>query len=309
MRFDGTDRRTHVRVVGKTGDFGDEPEPADVILMRPDGRWALALVTNQLYLLALPRFGGEAPKIDRPRRRRPAQEAHRHRRRLRWPGPTAARRSPGPSAPASSACRSIRRLRALEDRRRRRRRTTRRRPRRRRRKQKPKPEEIAVVVERPRSRPEGLDRAPRGQDHHHAGRRDHPEGEIVVTDHRIVAVGPDGQGRGARGGEGHRRRRDDDRPGLRRHARPLDRDPPRRPRPPELELLRQPRLRRDHRPRPADRHERHVRLSGPGRDRRAGRPAGVLDRAGRLLRHRLPVGRGSRRRWSPGTRSTTARTP
>jgi Tol biopolymer transport system component len=64
MRFDGTDRRTHIKVTGKAGDFGDEPEPAGVILMRPDGRWALALVTNQVYLLALPRFGGEPPKVD-----------------------------------------------------------------------------------------------------------------------------------------------------------------------------------------------------------------------------------------------------
>ena len=120
-----------------------------------------------------------------------------------------------------------------------------------------------------------------------------------MTDHRIVGGRADGQGHRPRGGEGHRRRRDDDRPRVRGHARPLVRDPPRRARPPELELLRQPRLRRDHRPRPADRHERHVRLSGPGRGGRAGRPAGLLDRPGRLLGHRLPVGRGGRRGGRP----------
>ena len=64
MRFDGTDRRTHVQVVGKKALFGDEPGPAEVILLRPDGSWALALVTNQVYLMALPRFGGEPPKVD-----------------------------------------------------------------------------------------------------------------------------------------------------------------------------------------------------------------------------------------------------
>ena len=64
MRFDGTDRRTHLKVVGKKALFGDEPVPAEVILLRPDARWALALVTNQVYLMALPRFGGEPPKVD-----------------------------------------------------------------------------------------------------------------------------------------------------------------------------------------------------------------------------------------------------
>ncbi len=64
MRFDGTDRRTHLKVVGKKMMFGDNPVPAEVILLRPDGRWALALVTNQVYLMALPRFGGEPPTVD-----------------------------------------------------------------------------------------------------------------------------------------------------------------------------------------------------------------------------------------------------
>ena len=40
------------------------PNSAEEIIIRPDGRWALALVTDQLfYLIALPRFGGEPPKI------------------------------------------------------------------------------------------------------------------------------------------------------------------------------------------------------------------------------------------------------
>ena len=50
MRYDGTDRRTHVSIVGKTAYRPSEPEPADEILLRPDGRWVLARVTNQLYL-------------------------------------------------------------------------------------------------------------------------------------------------------------------------------------------------------------------------------------------------------------------
>ena len=63
MRFDGTDRRTHFSVTGKTAYFPREPEGAEEILLRPDGRWALARVTNQLYLVALPQLGGEATKI------------------------------------------------------------------------------------------------------------------------------------------------------------------------------------------------------------------------------------------------------
>ena len=63
MRFDGTDRRTHLSVTGKNGYSPNMPDSAEDIIVRPDGRWALALVANQLHLLALPRFGGEPPKV------------------------------------------------------------------------------------------------------------------------------------------------------------------------------------------------------------------------------------------------------
>ncbi len=63
MRYDGTDRRTLISVTGKTAYRPTEPEPAEEIIVRPDGRWALARLTNQLYLLALPQLGGEAPKV------------------------------------------------------------------------------------------------------------------------------------------------------------------------------------------------------------------------------------------------------
>ncbi len=83
MRFDGTDRRTHLQVTGKTAYRPSEPEPAEEILLRPDGRWVLARVATQLYLLAMPRFGGEAPKVSVHEPSVPDQEAHRYRRRLR----------------------------------------------------------------------------------------------------------------------------------------------------------------------------------------------------------------------------------
>lgn len=67
MRFDGTDRRTHLKVVGKV--VFPAPEmtdgaPADDVRLSPDGSWALASVTNQVYLVAVPRMGGEAPTVN-----------------------------------------------------------------------------------------------------------------------------------------------------------------------------------------------------------------------------------------------------
>ena len=74
-----------------------------------------------------------------------------------------------------------------------------------------------------------------------------PEGDIVVTDHRIVAVGPKGSVKVPEGAKVIDVAGNDHRARLRRHACPLDRDPPRRARHAELELLRQPRIRRDRR--------------------------------------------------------------
>ncbi len=68
MRFDGTDRRTHLKVViGKQWfplppEMG-EGEPAADVRSSPDGDWALALVSGQLYVLAVPHMGGEAPTV------------------------------------------------------------------------------------------------------------------------------------------------------------------------------------------------------------------------------------------------------
>ena len=68
MRYDGTDRHTIVKVVGKAW-FPGPPEkgegnPADDVRLSPDGNWALAQVSTQLYLLAVPHMGGEAPTVD-----------------------------------------------------------------------------------------------------------------------------------------------------------------------------------------------------------------------------------------------------
>jgi len=67
LRYDGTDRRTLLKVFGKSWfPDPDHPDgnPADDVRVSPDGHWALAQVSNQVYLLAAPRMGGEAPSVD-----------------------------------------------------------------------------------------------------------------------------------------------------------------------------------------------------------------------------------------------------
>src|SRR5580692_3719595 len=64
LRFDGTDRRTHIQVKGTGGYFAEEPIPADDVKISPDGNWVLAQVMNQLYVTAMPVVGGEAPTVN-----------------------------------------------------------------------------------------------------------------------------------------------------------------------------------------------------------------------------------------------------
>ncbi len=63
LRYDGTDRRTHIRVVGPGNYAAEEPVPAGDIRISPDGNWVLAHASNQLYLIALPHIG-EAPRVN-----------------------------------------------------------------------------------------------------------------------------------------------------------------------------------------------------------------------------------------------------
>ncbi len=64
LRYDGTDRRTHLVVKGKGLYFFEEPIPADDLQPSPDGQWVLAHLMNQLYLIAMPVVGGEPPTVD-----------------------------------------------------------------------------------------------------------------------------------------------------------------------------------------------------------------------------------------------------
>ncbi|HTA68188.1 MAG TPA: amidohydrolase family protein [Bryobacteraceae bacterium] len=64
FRFDGTDRRTHLKVVGKNLTQAPQPPAARDVRISPNGKQALALVNDQLYLLDVPVAGGDAPTIN-----------------------------------------------------------------------------------------------------------------------------------------------------------------------------------------------------------------------------------------------------
>ncbi len=64
LRYDGTDRRTHLQVKGQGIFFAEEPVAADDVQPSPDGQWVLAHISNQLYLIAMPVVGGEAPTVN-----------------------------------------------------------------------------------------------------------------------------------------------------------------------------------------------------------------------------------------------------
>ncbi|HXN53418.1 MAG TPA: amidohydrolase family protein [Candidatus Acidoferrum sp.] len=64
LRYDGTDRRTHLQVKGQGIFFAEEPVSADDVQPSPDGQWVLAHISNQLYLIAMPIVGGEAPTVN-----------------------------------------------------------------------------------------------------------------------------------------------------------------------------------------------------------------------------------------------------
>ncbi|HKG92797.1 MAG TPA: amidohydrolase, partial [Gemmatimonadaceae bacterium] len=65
MRFDGTDRKAHLKVVGSPDPRSTTPvpTPADEILISPDGDRALVELNNNVFLVTIPMVGGAAPTI------------------------------------------------------------------------------------------------------------------------------------------------------------------------------------------------------------------------------------------------------
>ncbi|HSR50189.1 MAG TPA: amidohydrolase family protein [Acidobacteriota bacterium] len=64
MRYDGTDRRNHLKVTGRSTPRSRRPPAAQDVRISPDGRWALARVNHQLYVTAVPPPTGSAPSIN-----------------------------------------------------------------------------------------------------------------------------------------------------------------------------------------------------------------------------------------------------
>ncbi len=63
LRWDGTDRRSHLKLKGKDT-WGAEFSPVVQIQMSPDEKRALILYRGQLYLASVPQVGGEAPVVN-----------------------------------------------------------------------------------------------------------------------------------------------------------------------------------------------------------------------------------------------------
>ena len=66
MRFDGTDRKAHLKVTGNLGAFQNppQPSPADEIIVSPEGDRVLAQVDGNVYVLSIPVVGGATPTIN-----------------------------------------------------------------------------------------------------------------------------------------------------------------------------------------------------------------------------------------------------
>lgn len=62
VRFDGTDRRVHFKIVGKTA--APDPAPASEVRLSPDGRHILAAVSTQLFVMPAPPASGDTATIN-----------------------------------------------------------------------------------------------------------------------------------------------------------------------------------------------------------------------------------------------------
>jgi Tol biopolymer transport system component/predicted amidohydrolase len=64
VRYDGSDKRSHLTVTSPGTSFEPFPELAKRVIASPDGQWALALIKDQVWVVAMPLTGGTAPSID-----------------------------------------------------------------------------------------------------------------------------------------------------------------------------------------------------------------------------------------------------
>ncbi|NNK63484.1 MAG: amidohydrolase family protein, partial [Gemmatimonadetes bacterium] len=64
MRWDLTDRKSYVKVRGRSSAGGSQGQQASAIWMAPGEDHALAQIVNDLYVVTVPRVGGDAPTIN-----------------------------------------------------------------------------------------------------------------------------------------------------------------------------------------------------------------------------------------------------
>jgi imidazolonepropionase-like amidohydrolase/Tol biopolymer transport system component len=64
MRWDGTDRKGIIQVQGRPSSGGSQGQRASAIYMSPDGSRALAQVVYDLYVVTVPRVGGDVPTVN-----------------------------------------------------------------------------------------------------------------------------------------------------------------------------------------------------------------------------------------------------
>jgi Tol biopolymer transport system component len=63
IRWDGTDQKAHLKVSGSTVPGSPQPTRASLILMAPQGDQALAVVNDEIYTVTVPQVGGEVPTV------------------------------------------------------------------------------------------------------------------------------------------------------------------------------------------------------------------------------------------------------
>jgi Tol biopolymer transport system component len=63
FRWDGTDRKTHVKVTGYRNPNAEQAGPASGVMMGPDGETAIAEAQRHIYLMTVPVKGGDAPTV------------------------------------------------------------------------------------------------------------------------------------------------------------------------------------------------------------------------------------------------------
>ena len=326
MRWDGTDLKQHLRVLGplpftltargqalddvpmpKQDQPAADPDarepiptgfPAGPILMAPKGDQALAVYNNDFYVVTVPMTGGTVPTVNVSKPDSAAVPV----RKLtdiggEFPAWGADGRTIVWSIGNAFVTYRLDQAQAIDDSLFRANADSAARAR-----AAYRPVEQRFVVSAPRDIPEGTVVLRGARAVTMKGHEIVENADIVIRNNRIVSVGPARPGAGRRAG--HRRERQDHRAGLRRHPLPhvagLG-----TPLAAALDLSGQSGLRRHHHPRSADRHHRRAHLRRPGRGRLGDRPPDLLHRARASSAARRSAASTTRGTCSSATATTT----